>query len=170
MENKKKEDICFGVGFRSVKNPSVPPMFPSCAPKEISLSLDVTDKFRIECDDPKDASSPVRIRSDISMLLHAADTAKKIGTPAMNYLMDSKRSRTSSIQSAVDSLNVSDSELLATVKSRHLQSPSEILAWSECISDLAAELKSKYLNEVADDTSDSDSGSSGSGSSDPSES
>lgn len=167
---EKKKEFCFGVGFRSVKNHSISPMFPSRAPKEISLSLDVTDKFRIECDDPEDASSPVRIRSDISMLLHAADTAKKIGTQAMNYLMDSKRSRTSSVQSALDSLNVSDSELLATVKSRHLQSPSEILAWSECISDLAAEIKSKYLNDVADDSSVSDSVSSDSGLSDSSES
>lgn len=167
---EKKEKICFGVGFRTVKNHSISPMFPSRAPKEISLSLDVTDKFRIECDDPEDPSSPVRIRSDISMLLHAADTAKKIGAQAMNYLMDSRRSRTSSVQSAIDSLNVSDSELLATVKSRHLQSPSEILAWSEHISDLAAEIKSKYLNEISDDASSSDSVSPDSGSSVSSES
>ena len=88
------------------------------------------------------------------MLLHAKDTAKKIGTEGLRYLSESRRSKTSAIQSQLDQMD--NQLLLDTVKSRHLQSPSEILAWSESLIQVAyvletragAEARKKYDEEI----------------------
>ena len=138
---------CFGRGFRKIEVHSDVNLFPSQRPEEICPDISPVESFRIE-KDSEDADSPVRIRSDISMLLHAADTAKKIGASGLQYLMNTKRTKTSTFQSQLDSMNLSDDEILSMVKSRHLQSPSEILAWSESINELAADLKSDALNQL----------------------
>ena len=69
----------------------------------------------------------------------------------MQYLMESKRTKVSSVQSSLDALNPSDDELLAMVKSRHLQHPSEILAFVESINELADEMKSEALRAIEDE-------------------
>jgi hypothetical protein len=83
---------------------------------------------------------------DISMLLHAKDTAKKIGAEGLRYLSESRRSKTSAIQSQLDQMD--NQLLLDTVKSRHLQSPSEILAWSESLTQIAHELETRVGAEA----------------------
>ena len=150
----KKEDksLFFGRGFRKV----VPSMsikgYFALAPKEVVPSIDVTESFRFEkVDSSRNSACRVRVRSDVSMLLHAADTAKKIGAAGMQYLMESKRTKVSSVQSSLDALNPSDDELLAMVKSRHLQHPSEILAFVESINELADEMKSEALRAIEDE-------------------
>ena len=60
------------------------------------------------------------------MLLHAKDTANKIGTEGLRYLSESRRTKTSAIQSQLDQMD--DQLLLDTVKSRHLSSPSPIVS------------------------------------------
>ena len=105
------------------------------------------------------------------MLLHAKDTANKIGIEGLRYLSESRRTKTSAIQSQLDQMD--DQLLLDTVKSRHLQSPSEILAWSESLIQVAhdlevrvgAEAREKYDKEIA--AAAATSSSSSSGSSDP---
>ena len=67
--------------------------------------------------------------------------------------MDSKRSRSSSLQEQLDKLNPSDDELLSMVKSRHLQHPSEILAWVDSINELAEDMKSEALKQIAENES-----------------
>lgn len=136
---------CFGRGFRKIEVFSDITLFPSQRPEEICPDISPVEAFRVERD-PDDPDSSVRFRSDISMLFHAADTAKKIGASGLQYLMNTKRTKTSSFQSQLDSMNLSDDEILSMVKSRHLQSPSEILAWSESINELAEDLKSDALN------------------------
>lgn len=138
---------CFGRGFRKVEVFSDVALFPSQRPKEICPDISPVEAFRVERDSD-DPDSPVRLRSDISMLFHAADTAKKIGASGLQYLMNTKRTKTSSFQSQLDSMNLSDDEVLSMVKSRHLQSPSEILAWSESINELAEDLKSDALTQL----------------------
>jgi hypothetical protein len=157
---------CFGRGFRKIEVFSDVTLFPSQRPEEICSDISPVEAFRVERDSD-DPDSPVRLRSDISMLFHAADTAKKIGASGLQYLMNTKRTKTSSFQSQLDSMDLSDDEILSMVKSRHLQSPSEILAWSESINELAEDLKSDALKQLEYEKSkdldsadsDSDSGS-----------
>ena len=138
---------CFGRGFREIEVFSDVALFPSQRPEEICSDISPVEAFRVERDSD-DPDSPIRFRSDVSMLFHAADTAKKIGASGLQYLMNTKRTKTSSFQSQLDSMNLSDDEILSMVKSRHLQHPSEILAWSESINELAEDLKSDALKQL----------------------
>jgi hypothetical protein len=94
------------------------------------------------------------------MLFHAESTAKKIGTEGFRYLTESRRVKTSSTQSVMD--NMPTDLILDTVKSRHLQHPSELLAFSEQLSCMAADMEEEYKRYVesqtvtADDTSTSE--------------
>ena len=100
--------------------------------------------------DSSDGTFSYRVRSDVSMLLHAADLAKRVGVSAAQRFMDSKSSRSSSLQERLDKLEPSDDELLSMVKSRHLQHPSEILDWVESINELAEDIKSDALKQLAE--------------------
>jgi hypothetical protein len=145
-----KEKLTFGRGFREISTPVKISLFPSQAPKEIAPEIDVTETFRFE-EEGDDDCSCVRVRSDISMLFHAADMSKRIGVNGMQYLMNTKRPKTSAFQNQLDSLNLSDDELLSMVKSRHVQSPSEVLDWVNSINELASELESEALKLAADE-------------------
>lgn len=145
-----KNKLTFGRGFREISTPVKISLFPSQAPKEIAPEIDVTETFRFE-EEGDDACPCVRIRSDISMLFHAADMSKRIGVNGMQYLMNTKRPKTSAFQNQLDSLNLSDDELLSMVKSRHVQSPSEVLDWVNSINELASELESEALKLAADE-------------------
>lgn len=145
-----KEKLTFGRGFREISTPVKISLFPSQAPKEIAPEIDVTETFRFE-EEGDDDCPCVRVRSDISMLFHAADMSKRIGVNGMQYLMNTKRPKTSAFQNQLDSLNLSDDELLSMVKSRHVQSPSEVLDWVNSINELASELESEALKLAADE-------------------
>lgn len=145
-----KEKLTFGRGFREISTPVKISLFPSQAPKEIAPEIDVTEMFRFE-EEGDDDCPCVRVRSDISMLFHAADMSKRIGVNGMQYLMNTKRPKTSAFQNQLDSLNLSDDELLSMVKSRHVQSPSEVLDWVDSINELASELESEALKLAADE-------------------
>lgn len=145
-----KEKLTFGRGFREISTPVKISLFPSQAPKEIAPEIDVTETFRFE-EEGDDDCPCVRVRSDISMLFHAADMSKRIGVNGMQYLMNTKRPKTSAFQNQLDSLNLSDDELLSMVKSRHVQSPSEVLDWVNSINELASDLESEALKLAADE-------------------
>lgn len=139
MEKKCSNKVCFGRGFRKV-DPSISAVGfnPAVREKEIAVEIDPVSKFCIETTG-EGPDKCYRYRSDISMLLHAKDTANKIGIEGLRYLSESRRTKTSSVQSQLDQMD--DQLLLDTVKSRHLQSPSEILAWSECLIQAAHDLE-----------------------------
>ena len=144
-----KNTVCFGPGFRKASVVRSVSLFPSQRSEEIAVQVDPVDSFRFEKVTSTDGDS-YRVRSDVSMLLHAADLAKRIGSSSAQSFLDSRRPRSSSIQEALDKLNPSDDELLSMVKSRHLQHPSEILAWVESINDLAEDMKSEALKNMAE--------------------
>lgn len=138
MENKCLGKVCFGRGFRKVDySVSAVGFNPALREKEIAVEIDPVSKFCIETVG-EGSDKCYRYRSDISMLLHAKDTANKIGTEGLRYLSESRRTKTSAIQSQLDQMD--DQLLLDTVKSRHLQSPSEVIAWSERLTHLAHEV------------------------------
>lgn len=155
MEKKYSNVVCFGRGFRKV-DPSISAVGfnPSLREKEIAVEIDPVSKFCIETIGEAEDKC-YRYRSDISMLLHAKDTANKIGVEGLRYLSESRRTKTSAVQSQLDQMD--DQLLLDTVKSRHLQSPAEILAWSESLTQVAHDLevragteaRKKYDEEIA---------------------
>lgn len=146
MEKKNLNKVCFGQGFRKV-DPSISAVGfnPALREKEIAVEIDPVSKFCIETIGEGE-DKYCRYRSDISMLLHAKDTANKIGTEGLRYLSESRRTKTSAIQSQLDQMD--DQLLLDTVKSRHLQSPSEILAWSESLTQVAHDLETRAGTEA----------------------
>lgn len=127
MENKK---LCFGPGYRKSEFIRDVQLCPICASSEPDIVLEAlpTEPFRFEKVGTED-NEAVRIRSDVSMLLHSADMAKKYGPGFVQSMIDMRRPKSSSIQSQMDQM--SDAQILDTIKSRHLQSPSELIAWSE---------------------------------------
>lgn len=137
----KKEEfdenlISFGPGYRKLKAIREVEICPICASSEPDIVLEElpTEQFRFE-KNGTDENEYVRIRSDVSMLLHAADMAKKYGSGFVQSMIDMRRPKSSSIQSQMD--HMSDAQILDTIKSRHLQSPSELIAWSEYLIDQA---------------------------------
>lgn len=168
MEKKDSNKVCFGRGFRKVDlSISAVGFNPALREKEIAVEIDPVSKFCIETIGEAE-DKYYRYRSDISMLLHAKDTANKIGIEGLRYLSESRRTKTSAIQSQLDQMD--DQLLLDTVKSRHLQSPAEILAWSESLTQVAHDLevragteaRKKYDEEIAAAAAASSSSSSGS--------
>lgn len=130
-EDEKKESCtCFGPGYRKCTPVREVRICPICASSEPDIVLEElpTEPFRFETIGTED-NEAVRIRSDVSMLLHAADMAKKYGAGFVQSMIEKRRPKTSGLQSQMDLM--SDDQILDTIKSRHLQSPSELIAWSE---------------------------------------
>lgn len=146
----KKKVFCFGSGFRKFEPVRSVNVFPSQRPEEIALQVDPIESFRFEKIELSENQVFYRIRSDVNMLLHAADLAKRAGVSTAQRFMDSKSPRSSSLQEQLDKLNPSDDELLSMVKSRHLQHPSEILTWVESINELAEDMKSDALRQLTE--------------------
>jgi hypothetical protein len=138
MNGEKKVEFCscFGPGYRNATFVREVQICPICSSSEPDIVLEElpTEPFRFEKIKTKE-NEAIRIRSDVSMLLHAADMAKKYGSGFVQSMIDMRRPKSSAIQSQMDQM--SDSQILDTIKSRHLQSPSELLAWSEYLVDQA---------------------------------
>lgn len=140
-EDKIKESCtCFGPGYRACTSVREVQICPICASSEPDIVLEElpTEPFRFE-KVGTESNEAVRIRSDVSMLLHAADMAKKYGTGFVKSMIDMRRPKSSSLQSQMDLM--SDEQILDTIKSRHLQSPSELIAWSEYLIDQAKSIE-----------------------------
>lgn len=114
--------------------PNVEPDVFAVAPK-----FDSTEQLRVEIDDT-DKTCPVRYTSDVRLILHNKDLASRAGISVASKFGQSKQSA-SQIQQIMDKM--SDDDLLATVRSRHVQAPSEIIAWSKELSAYAEHLESR---------------------------
>lgn len=134
------EPVSFGPGYRKFTTVREVQICPICASSEPDISLEVlpTEPFRFEKNGTEE-DEYIRIRSDVSMLLHATDMAKKYGTNFVQSMIDMRRPKSSPIQSQMDQM--SDAQILDTVKSRHLQSPSELIAWSEYLMEQVKEIE-----------------------------
>lgn len=103
----------------------------------VAPEFDCTEELRVEIDDT-DETRPVRYTSDVRLLLHTKDLASRAGLAIASKFGQSRQSA-SQIQQIMDKM--SDDDLLATVRSRHVQSPSEIIAWSKELSAYAEHLE-----------------------------
>nr|DAF72171.1 MAG TPA: hypothetical protein [Microviridae sp.] len=155
-ETEKNSCTCFGPGYRNCTPIREVQICPICASSEPDIVLEElpTEPFRFE-KVGEDENEAIRIRSDVSMLLHAADMAKKYGTGFVKSMIEMHRPKSSSIQSEMDFM--SDAQILDTIKSRHLQSPSELIAWSEYLIDQAKSIEDEAsrisLEKESTDTS-----------------
>lgn len=142
MERKEenKTSVCFGPGYRRHEFIREVCLCPICASSEPDITLEElpTEPFRFEKNGTEE-DEYIRIRSDVSMLLHAADMAKKYGTGFVQSMIDMRRPKSSALQSQMDQM--SDAQILDTIKSRHLQSPSELIAWSEYLVEQAKDIE-----------------------------
>lgn len=105
----------------------------------VAPEFDCTEELRVEIDDT-DETRPVRYTSDVRLILHTKDLVSRAGLAIASKFGQSKQSA-SQIQQIMDTM--SDDDLLATVRSRHVQAPSEIIAWSKDLSAYAEHLESQ---------------------------
>lgn len=154
----KSEPVSFGPGYRNFTGIRKIDICPICSSSEPDIVLEElpTEQFRFEKNGVEE-NEYTRIRSDVSMLLHAADMAKKYGPGFVQSMIDMRRPKSSAIQSQMDQM--SDAQILDTIKSRHLQSPSELIAWSEYLmqqaKDVEQEAERLALEKEAQDLSSS---------------
>lgn len=116
-------------------------LIPDVAPDAFAVApqFDSTEELRVEIYDNEE-TCPVRYTSDVRLILHTKDLASRAGLAVASKFGQSKRSA-SQIQEIMDKM--SDDDLLATVRSRHIQAPSEIIAWSKELSAYAETLESQ---------------------------
>lgn len=116
-------------------------LIPNVEPDAFAVApqFDSTEELRVEIDD-SDETRPVRYTSDVRLILHTKDLASRAGIAVASKFGQSKQSA-SQIQQIMDKM--SDDDLLATVRSRHIQAPSEIIAWSKELSAYAEHLESQ---------------------------
>lgn len=105
----------------------------------VAPEFDSTEQLRVEIYDTEE-DCPVRYTSDIRLILHTKDLASRAGLAVVSKFGQSKQS-SSQIQQIMDTM--SDDDLLATVRSRHVQAPSEIIAWSKDLSAYAENLEAQ---------------------------
>lgn len=123
----------------SVLTPNVEPDAFSVAPQ-----FDSTEELRVEIDE-SDETRPVRYTSDVRLILHTKDLASRAGLAVASKFGHGSQSA-SQIQQIMDKM--SDDDLLSMVRSRHIQSPSEIIAWSKELSAYAENLESQVQNLI----------------------
>lgn len=122
-------------------------LIPNVGPDAFAVApqFDSTEELRVEIDDT-DETLPVRYTSDVRLILHMKDLASRAGLDVASKFGQSKQSA-SQVQQIMD--NMSDDDLLATVRSRHIQAPSEIIAWSKELSAYAENLET-HAQELID--------------------
>lgn len=125
-------------------------LIPNVAPDAFAVApvFDCTEELRVEIDDT-DETRPVRYTSDVRLILHTKDLASRAGLTIASKFGQSRQSA-SQIQQIMDKM--SDDDLLATVRSRHIQSPSEIIAWSKDLSAYAEHLESQAQELIETET------------------
>lgn len=125
-------------------------LIPNIEPDAFAVApeFDSTEQLRVEIDDT-DESRPVRYTSDVRLILHNRDLASRAGVSVASKFGQSKQSA-SQIQQIMDKM--SDDDLLSTVRSRHVQAPSEIIAWSKELSAYAEHLESQAQELIEAET------------------
>lgn len=116
-------------------------LIPNVEPDAFAVApqFDSTEELRVEIDDT-DETCPVRYTSDVRLILHTKDLVSRAGLAIASKFGQSRQSA-SQIQQIMDTM--SDDDLLSMVRSRHVQSPSEIIAWSKDLSAYAENLESR---------------------------
>jgi hypothetical protein len=129
-------------------------LIPNVSPDAFAVApqIDSTEELRVEIDE-SDETRPVRYTSDIRLILHTKDLASRAGLAVASKFGHDRQSA-SQIQQIMDKM--SDEDLLSTVRSRHIQSPSEIIAWSKELSAYAENLEAQAQELIDIETAKQD--------------
>lgn len=116
-------------------------LIPDVSPNSFAVApeFDSTEQLRVEIYDNEEICS-VRYTSDVRLILHTKDLASRAGLDVASKFGQSRQSP-SQVQQIMDKM--SDDDLLATVRSRYIQTPSEIIAWSKELSAYAENLEAQ---------------------------
>ena len=125
-------------------------LIPNVEPDAFAVApeFDSTEQLRVEIDDT-DETRPVRYTSDVRLILHTKDLASRAGLSVASKFGQGNRSA-SQIQQITDKM--SDDDLLATVRSLHVQSPSELIAWTKEMFAQAERLESQAQELIEAET------------------
>lgn len=108
----------------------------------------IYDALLVEHDDVLDVTA---VNNDIYLLLNQ-NRLSALGEDNVKKILDSIASQSSSMSELRKS--VSDSDLLSFCKSRYIQTPSELRAWSNYLNTEMSDLVQKYADEHKDDKPD----------------
>lgn len=119
----------------------------------------VVDPLCVETSTDSDGNViSVAFRNDITLLFNQQRLEKVIGKDGLKKFFDEMSSRSSAFTELRK--KISDDDLAAMCKSRYLQSPSEILAWSQYLNanyeQLISEVKERSVNNSSSDAAASD--------------
>lgn len=125
-------------------------LIPNVIPDAFAVApeFDCTEQLRVEIDDT-DENRPIRYTSDVRLILHTKDLASRAGFAIASKFGHGNQSA-SQIQQIMDTM--SDADLLNTVRSRYIQSPSEIIAWSKELALYAENLESQARDLIESET------------------
>lgn len=111
------------------------------------ITPNVVDNLCVNHQKLADGSDVVFLDSDVSLLFNQERLNDTLGRDGIKHFFDSLSSR--SVPLTELRSKISDDDLASLCKSRYLQQPSEILAWSEYLNNNYADL----LTQIRDRTS-----------------
>lgn len=113
------------------------------------ITPNVVDNLCVNHQKLADGSDVVFLDSDVSLLFNQERLNETLGRDGIKHFFDSLSSR--SVPLSVLRSKISDEDLACICKSRYLQQPSEILAWSQYLNNNYSDL----LTQIRDRTSTS---------------
>lgn len=138
--------------LKTIENQEI--LVPNVAPDAFAVApeFDSTEELRVEIDET-DETRPVRYTSDVRLVLHTKDLVSRAGLAVASKFGQSRNSA-SQIQQIMDKM--SDDDLLSIVRSRYIQSPSELIAWSKELSAYAEDIESRAQELIDAETAKHD--------------
>ncbi|QRV61761.1 hypothetical protein [Microvirus sp.] len=114
------------------------------------ITPNVVDNLCVNVQKLADGSDVVFLDSDVSLLFNQERLNDTLGRDGIKHFFDSLSSR--SVPLSELRSKISDEDLACICKSRYLQQPSEILAWSEYLNNNYSDL----MAQISDRTSSSE--------------
>lgn len=95
---------------------------------------EIIDDFCMECVKDPDGNDVYRVVDPVHVLLNQERLENTLGNSAAKNFIDSFRNQKNDPFAELRA-NCTDEDLMTLIKSRHLQSPAEILSWTKYMSD-----------------------------------
>ncbi len=115
------------------------------------ITPNVVDNLCVNFQKLADGSDVVFLDSDVSLLFNQERLNETLGRDGIKHFFDSLSSR--SVPLTELRSKISDEDLASICKSRYLQQPSEILAWSEYLNNNYADLLTQIRDRVSSSAS-----------------